>query len=353
MEVLSVGKLSKSQLTWMEMGFPINSSSDNPIDISASNNFIYSEEEDIDNHINFLNNNCKTISSSTSLLTKELYNSLINGGGKFHSLKEDNKLIALVYTIPIRCRLESDVDIKIMYSTYLTVNKQYRKKGISLILINKVINSRWSEGIRKGYCVTLHKYYRCYSEVDTWYRPINIYKLRDMGYQFKLYKRSNDRSDRMDKLAYSIPKLSNDISITISTVDDLEILILLQSSFNNAFIPTVEEWNKYISSFNTYTVKQNNIIIGIFTLTINSIQNSIGIIKASSLSLSVGDQEINLKCALNCSSNCDLLQGILSGGITKSHINIIKGVIGSPSAYIEIYNGENNILPKDISFPFL
>lgn len=281
-----------------------------------------------------------------------LFSSLESECGTSSTSRKDDKIIGTMIS-PIFRAQYGDFSLLTSYTTFLCVAKDYREKGLAMILIRAVMKEGYTRyGINHGYYMTFTPHHSISNEIKSWYRPINIKKAGEAGFTLQTFSAKGDRgnSSTHQRLAYHIPKPSVlPIKATPESYD-LVMKILRQgcSSGKLCLTPTKQEFDWLCNCFDIYIVGTASLFM-LFPM--SSIISSTGKrVRNAQVALMIGDVLSHALWIAN-ENKYDLLYGWCGGDITREKVVAIKGLITVARSFVELYNSKFNIPNNSMSVP--
>lgn len=292
---------------------------------------------------------------STPSLMAVLLTSSERESGTSSASHEDAKIIGTMISPIFRSQYE-DFTFLTSYTTFLCVAKEYREKGLAMILIRAVMKEGYTRyGINHGYYMTFTSHHSISNEIKSWYRPINIKKADESGFTLQTFSTKGDRGKSSNnkirqRLAYYIPNPS--ILPIKATPESYDLVMKIFKQRRNSgqlyLIPTKIEFNWLCNCFDIYTVGTDSLFM-LFPM--NSIISSTGkSVRNAQVALMIGDVLSHALWIAN-ENKYDLLYGWCGGDITKEKVVAIKGLITVARSFIELYNSKFNIPNSSMSVP--
>jgi hypothetical protein len=252
-------------------------------------------------------------------------------------LLRNDTIIGCVISIVLRCgSIMLDNDILSLYATYLCVKQSEREKGLAMILIRATLLKSYQHyGINHGYCMTDKPHRIINNIIRSWYRPVNLKKAIEAGYDVQNFNKPGDRLSPFvrQKMAYHIGK--PDVLPVKAKIEDYNLVydILCKGEFY--LRPTLSEYQGLISCFDIYIVGTTSLFmlfpITIFVRKINSF------VKHAHLTMMIGDALSAVLWAAQ-ESGYDLIYGWMTGDVTLEKVHKIKGLMTISKAYLDYYN---------------
>ena len=210
-------------------------SKDSPSNISLD--FDYKIEIDniiTENDCKFINKNNHMDNENTLKLDKSLSNF---SSGMVFRLKYLNDIIGFIISFPHSINYDGLIE-KIVLSTYLCIDENYRKKNYAMIMIQTAIINSYKNNILCGYHFTENPITNSNVKVSSWFRPLNIENCEKVGYEIP-YPKSN--YSNIKNITY---KLDSKEKIKIATYDDIKNVLSKSNRILKINIPTKSEWIK-------------------------------------------------------------------------------------------------------------
>lgn len=269
--------------------------------------------------MNFMNQHNRTASGNLNLMTPEILQRLKKIKSGFVEATINDQLIGTMVVIPM-----GDVS----HGTFLCIDPNFRGQRIAPQLIQTGLN--WCSP-PVGYFLTADKKTLTSLPIYRWYRPINVSRARELGFDFPNYRRPEDRTNARDILHYSVKNLSG-----------LKVL--------NSTDGPISDW-----PYPTYRIELNDEVIGHFSMEVRPIQmkngqiGNIGVIVWAKIShpkafrgfLEIGSRE-----------NVDIIFGYQVSGITPEVLNQFNAIPSTPM-YLGWANTGRRINAVDWDLPFL
>ena len=326
---------------------------DTPIDFNLPTDITIKTSLDnsqIDNIITFVNTYNRTSTGIITTISKEMINCFKSLNSYILTLYGNNIVIGCIISLPLSIKT-SDKIIKHGCSTYLCIHPNLRNLGLCMSLIRKLAQIGHQDGILCGYHLNNSKISPNALEIRCWYRPLNLKKVRDAGFNFPSYKRSSDRNNIRDQMIYST-KLSYNIKVVQISTDNINSVYEYYTSLigDKKFVysPDLTEFTQFINNIDSYVIYEKDFIIGIFSLwKVHNINLSIAY-----LIFSCGDI-LNPAIYISHVNGYDLLYGYIIGDIIESKIEEIKGIKTKTPLWLNLYNNSIELKVTDVVIPLL
>ena len=303
--------------------------------------------------INFIGTNDCMDSGNITEISIETFNRFLLIPSFIGILYDRNKIIGTMFTIIIRSHVRKiNEDIMTSYTTFLCIDKNYRNRGLAMILIKSIMKEGYDRyKINHGYYMTTEKHHNINNKLESWYRPINIEKAKSAGFTLESFRKEKDsvKSIKLrQRLGYNIAKPKK-IPRKVVMEDYNKILPILQKGeiYMN---PSIEEFGFMCKFFDMYIVEDDECsIFGLFPMT--SVISSTGKrIYNANLAFMMGDI-ISGALWIAKENGYDILYGWCWGDITHTKVQKVRGLITIEEVYMEFYNSKNRILNNDFMLP--
>jgi len=300
--------------------------------------------------INFIGVNDCMDSGNITEISIDTFNRFLSMPCFIGILYNGEKIIGTMFTIIIRAHIRKiNEDIMTSYTTFLCIDKNYRNKGLAMILIKSIMKEGYERyKINHGYYMTTERHHNINNKLESWYRPINIEKAKSAGFTLESFSKENDRGKSIklrQKLGYNIakPKI---IPRKVVEDDYDEIIPILQKGeiYMN---PSMEEFGYICKFFDIYIVGDS--IFGLFPMT--SIISTTGKrIHNANLAFMIGDV-ISEALWIAKEKGYDILYGWCGGDINIKKVRKAKGLITIEETYLELYNNKDKIENDNFMLP--
>ena len=276
----------------------------------------------------FIRNEDQTSSGNVSLLTQDSLDRLLKGGAFVTILETEGQIIGSLISLPLRA-ICMDVEILTSYTFYLCIKRDWREKGLAMVLIRAMISSGYKhKQINHGYYMSSKIHHSINSPIQSWYRPLNLGKVKDAG--FGLLEVGGQVHQRL------FYRVTQPVTLPIKVCsNDYDRVIKILSTSQYHLNPTFEEFNCLRQCFDIYIVSQTGVFF-LFPVSV-IISNRKKTCKNAHLALMVGDVLPQAIWAANQQSY-DLLYGWIFGEITVERVTTSRGLITAGKNYLEIYN---------------
>lgn len=251
------------------------------------------------------------------------------------------------------------------YTTYMTVHKKLRDKGVAMMLIRGNIEYGYKNmKVYCGYHLVDHPHTKTSITIESWFRPINLTSARKVGFDFKSYREPKDKSDFRNKFKYRIPSLKPHQHVKKITADTARIVYPTFQEIQKKKIlfwdPSIEEFCRFIENFDMYYVQNLNNIVAFFAL-----RKSEPFIVSSSSKANLGlmvlftanknFEKLGFEGVLNVAEKCghDVLYGYEMGDLELNTVKECNGGATSSHLYLEFYNNKLSLESKDLMIPLL
>lgn len=262
-------------------------------------------------------------------------------------LFKEEKIIGTIISLYFRAKYYKK-EINTSYTTFLCVHKDYRKRGLALLLIEAVLK----EGYYRyhtfhGCYLTSTPHCKNYNKVKSWYRPINIKRCLECGFILKDFSTNDHNTLIRKRVWYHISKPKSLPKRVTEEDYDLVIDILEKRTLDDFYlIPTKQELDWLCKCFDIYTVGKEGLFF-LFPLQ-SKIESTGRRINHVQLALMIGDL---LNHVLWVCKDTDLLYGWYNGDITVERVEKVKGITTISECYLELYNTKNPIEGRNIFIP--
>ena len=319
--------------------------------------FIQSEYEGIvskDKPINYskenleINKELKIMTITNGIVNKELFrfiydNGLSSSGNSY--LVHPNTLLNRVYTylldankideylgfavsIPHAIKFNGEI-IETGLTTYLTVSLKYRKVGLARYLISDIINYGWNSNIYTGYHYVAEAKTSSNILVYSYFRPLNINKALEAGYQF---------NPEIMKLPSS-----SEYSIRQTVIGDFSLLDKVNRKINIHL--TENTFNNLLQDCKFYTTMKRDKITGIIGIKpvllriarTNTLCNVARVVYLETLDRHVY-QSITKMISHLSTGEYTVMSGVCFGNLVNENIKYSLGMITSGKLYLDFYN---------------
>lgn len=272
---------------------------------------------------------------------------------------------------PLRANLNGELTeiAKHGYTTFMTVHKKLRKKGVCMMLIRGMVKYGYKDlgDVFCGYHLVPSAHTTTPVTVKSWFRPINLKKSRETGFQYKTFKTAKDRSDFRDKFYYRIPKLGENVQcvkIKSNCKNFTEIyqkFLEMMSRKKLHYIPTESDFMEWCKNFDTHYVEICGNIAAVFTVR-KSEPFIVSTSKLANMALLIlfcsADAEsadVAYKCLLKVvdEAKYDVLYGYELGDLTLDIAAQYHAGETSSNLYLEFYNNGLDLKPSEVMIPLI
>lgn len=315
-------------------------------------------------------NNISPIGSNT-LFDTSTQLAFTTAGAHFIVTRDDStsQIKGCIVVLPLSVEIDKST-FSVGNITYLCVSRHHRKEGLARELFSRIGNLANSLNIPLGYSTGLATYMTTARSVEirSWYRPLRHRIAAELGYEFPSYRNSSDRSDYRTSIAYNCNLPANLIVKRVESPTNSSIARDFYCNITDKcrirYMPTNEEWERWIKAFPTYLVFESEQIIGLFMVNLFTARVNNGKIgKFALLLLVVGQILSTLKAALYITHQLgnSVVYGYEVGGITEEEVKEIKGLRTRLPIHLSFHLQDKNNLklipseiePADILLPLL
>jgi hypothetical protein len=241
---------------------------------------------------------------------------------------ELNKYLGFAVSIPHSIKINSDI-IETGLTTYLTVSTEHRKEGLAKYLISDIISYAWTNKIYTGYHYISEPKTSSNVLAYTYFRPLNIQKALECGYQFNPEQMSlSDNSD------YTIRDTIYTDFFLLEKVDRKINIYLTEKTFQNL--------SQDCKFYTTMYKSKITGIIGIKPILLkigrtNTLCNIARVVYLETLDRYVF-HSISKMINYLSKENYVVMSGVCFGNLTNDHIKYSTGIITSGKLYLDFYN---------------
>lgn len=304
-------------------------------------------EEDI---ISFIKTHDEGDNGNVTELTQESLQRLFSTPSVMAILRKDNKIIGTMISPIFRVKYKrvnrKPLNILSSYSTFLCVDKLYRKQGLAMALIRSIMQEGFQRyGINHGYYMTFNKHHNINTSIESWYRPINLKKSKQAGFDLESFGNSAVKQ----RLAYHVCKPTLlPVKATLKSYDLVQKILRQRYEGNFCLAPTYKEFGWLCNCFDIYTVGDYGLFM-LFPIT-SYIYRTKQRVRNGHLSLMIGDVLSHVLWAAN-ETNYDLVYGWCCGDVTTERVTNVKGIITAAETQLELYNTTTPIPPNNMFVP--
>ena len=240
---------------------------------------------------------------------------------------------------------KSENSIIFACSSFLVLHYKYRGKGLGMSIIQKSLNIGHDKGCIGAYFV--NSVSRCSNSIPlfAWNFIYNFEKIDPLNNIYYNYRKSFE--------------IKEDSSLTIEKVG-MENLKKSYQFYNSYcenkkfyFSPSYEYWDKWVNTFPTYIVFENNKIIGVFSFENKCVYytQTRNYLNTGHLIICIGEQPKTLNSALIIGKNIfDYLVMYEIGDLNKNVLsNVNAQQIGK--IFINFYNTTINLRSEELYIP--
>jgi len=237
-------------------------------------------------------------------------------------------------------------------TTFLNNHRNYRKRGLGMVMIQKSLEIAYKEGILSAYFLNTVK--RCTNAIPVrnWYFPLNLSKCDQYGIGYY----NSYRGYYKVKVPVDCGIIKIDKSNLSESLNEYLDLIKNKKFY---MIPDINYWSKWTKLFSTYMVKKNNKIIGIFTL--NGFNNLITekncILKYGQIMIYISRSDNNLDVMKSLLSKAvetyDIMHLQQAGNVTPYILQKILAIDTKQCDYINFYNSTINLTSDEVYVPLV
>jgi len=246
-------------------------------------------------------------------------------------LLDTNKIdeyLGFAVSIPHSIKFNNEI-IETGLTTYLTVSLKYRKLGLARYLISDIINYGWDNNIYTGYHYVSEAKTSSNILVYSYFRPLNINKALEAGYQFN--------PDNM-----KLPS-SSDYTIRQSVIGDFELLNKINRKIN--IYLTEKTFNNLLQDCKFYTTMRRDKVTGIIGIKpvllrvgrTNTLCNIARVVYLETLDRHVYQSLVTMINHLS-SGEYTVMSGVCFGNLVNENIKYSVGMITSGKLYLDFYN---------------
>jgi len=233
---------------------------------------------------------------------------------------------------PFLEQLQSENSIIFGCYTFLSVDGNIRNKGLGMNLIQESLKTFYKKGGLAAYFI--NKISRCENSImfNNWYFPLNLEKLDRIKY---LYPRNYKSLFRLNPIKEKIKAVNEN---NIIKAYDFYINIVKDKKFY--FKTNFYLWKKWIKTFPTYLVFDNEDVIGIFSFhrVKRFYENFEETLNICDLILCIGEQPMTLKSSfIQAKNEFDIVYTRELGDLNEYILRKSNAQI-SGSAYINFFN---------------
>lgn len=243
-------------------------------------------------------------------------------------------------------------DVVFAVTTFLNNAKNWRGKGLGMVLIQKSLQLAYDAGVVCAYFLNTTP--RCTNavEIKCWTFPLNIPKLQT--YKISFNRRYID---------YYLGFSSNDVQINLADHKNKELherYLSLVKDKKFALFPDWIYWKRWVENFNTYGVIKNKEIIGVFSIIKYTVY-----VPACGKEIEYGNR---LFCAAEKGYELDVCKALLVqaqkekidiillqeiGDWTNEILTELHAQKSKVSDYLNFYNTQIKLEPSDIYAPMI
>ncbi len=310
-------------------------------------------------------------SGNIVLVTKDILKKYIDLNAELVMVFNKNKILGsmLSLSIPVRINMNINIDDIVPKSdkyqkiipynpdgknmifgctTFLTNHTKYRGKGLGMMLIQKSLQIAYEEGILCAYFLNTTKRSTNAIPIRSWYYPLNLPIMDKYNiYYHKRYKQ------------YYNFKLPPNIEITrVSDIEgSLNIYLDLVKDKTFYLNPDMNFWSSWVQLFDTYIVKSDGNVVGIFTIKYldNHIPSISQNIKGGQILLCVGKQPETIKSLIHIcrEDQRDIVYLQQYGDLTDKILQDLLAINTKKYDYMNFYNTSIQLKSTDIYIPLV
>ena len=389
---------STSSSTSTSLNLPSNISSEdvnmlsiNPLsDINTSEyNINTSLPNDISSIIDFISTNNISASGNITLLSTSdlkklqklnlssiiltLKSSNINNENAVNNENNENTvIIGLVLSISLPISVNGTEQKSFGYTTFLNINKNYRNKQITSVLIKNLIDVNYAKNIFHGYQITSFPLNKNSLKINIYYRPINLKNSLLAGFIYPGFNNISEfnkhrifyKSKSPDKFLIKQIKPSNlnlvhqcytFYSHSIKN-KDTQNKDTNQNNKKFTFSPDENFFRNWITLYDSYIVQNaKHEIVGIFSVGSLSCKTLLG----NSINLAIPylfsstDSVTTLKCFLYIAEqkDYDVFYCHSIGDLSDTVLKTVSCIQADRSCYFSLYNSDIQLSPSDLYIP--
>jgi len=243
--------------------------------------------------------------------------------------------------------MKSHDSIMFACASYLILSRKYRGKGYGMALIQESLQVFYDYGGLTAYFI--NSVSRCINSIPlySWIFPLNLSKLDRCNFNYP----SNYKSlfNLKNNLTYTTVKINRENSLQA-----LNFYHKFMKDKKLYFSPSKKYWLKWVKTFPTYMVFNNDEIIGLYCFNheINYYPINKEELLVGSLLLCVGQQPQTLKNALLESKKYyDLVKIYETGDMNKKILNTVNAIKTEPNVFINFFNNQLFLKSSDIYIP--
>ena len=292
----------------------------------------------------FMAENDCTITGNTTEITPDLiqrYNLSKSLYVLMHEEMSSDRLVGVI--IGLNMPVFHEVLFSGAYATFLCVHRNYRQHGYARILIQHL--SYYAYLLYHnvfGYYITTEKHHTVNTEVLSWYRPINIDKLKSAKYTLQPHEHQ--------KLWYVVPPCQETVITASASAGDYERVSFLLKKGEIYLNLKKKDYLKLLEMFDIFLIGDVVLLMIPMNATVNGI-----LIRQYHLALMIGNKDgrssLDKAIYLASQQRYDVVTGWCCGDVTEADVRQEKGLITVVKAYLECYNSSKMIAPADWFLP--
>lgn len=259
--------------------------------------------------------------------------------------------------LPIKCNTSSSNSNIIIHgcTTFLCLHPSLRGHGMCMALIRRLTEIGYENKQYCGYHLTMFPIAKNSVSLSSWYRPLNLHRAKELGFTIPL-----DISSRRAKLRYHTKLPPNHNYVLVPSGDcrnGYEYYINSIKDKKFAFYPDLELWTKWVQSFPTYLIYNEENIVGIVSInTINCIIETTGLEgKILFPIICNGDMESVLPVLnhIGAVQGYDVVYFHQHGNVTNKSLESINALKVAEPIWFSLYNNRMSLDASDIYVPLL
>lgn len=334
----------------------------NYYDVKTSSKHIFTEEE-IQQISNLYRYNYRIGKSPNAIsVSTEQIRQFLNLDSEVLTIHKNNVFIGCMVSILVPISIKDKIDIRenskrfdffkakednlvFAYASFLVLEKNHRKKGLGMALIQESLQILYDNGGLGAYFINTVS--RCDNAIPllTWYYPLNLEKLDNCKYNYP----------REYKSKFILKECKENMIIRIDNTNEkiaYEFYMKYGKDKKVYFSPSFNYWKIWIKVFPTFIVKQEE-IKGLFSFSSNNIWYPLHntMINNGYLIICIGENILS-SALLESKKYFDILNISEVGDIKSSNlINIFAQK--SNKSYINFFNTTLSITASDFYVPLL
>jgi hypothetical protein len=300
--------------------------------------------EVLDEIVTFTNEHNYVHGGNITRLSREILEKWVKVYGGLTILRMGKMLIGTMLSLVYNFKYKETTG-NTSYTTYLCVHSKFRGHSLAMALIRSNLRiASLRANTFHGCYLTPESHWKPERKMGAWYRPIDLSKAEDAGFQINPFTRKNEKPNKKRiNMIYCIREPQEKCQLVDVDQDYQDFIKAFNKPNSFCFAPTFEQWKGVCSFYKTYRIGDD--FFGLFITDIE-VADTHKIVTNSYLAFASSPKVLNHALLMSKELNCVLMCGLYFGCITKSEIETIRGSTTTAECFLEMYNCR-----EDVTFP--